>query len=309
MKIISLALHGGAGTIERSRMSAAKDTEYRSVLRFALNAGYALLQNGGSALEVVETTVKLLEDSPLFNAGKGSVFSNKGTHEMDASIMEGKHLNAGAVAGISGVRNPVSLAKIVMEKSGHVLLMGSGAMEFAKSQGVIFEDESYFYSELRFKQLKEAREKNITQMDHSSLNEKKHGTVGAVACDTHGNLAAATSTGGMTNKKFGRVGDSPLIGAGNYANNNTCAVSCTGSGEFFIRGVAAYDVSCLMEYKGLSLTEACNEVIHIRLPGLKGDGGLIAVDKNGNIALPFNTDGMYRAARNSNGFDYVEIYR
>tara|TARA_R110000850_G_scaffold64856_5_gene145443 strand:- start:351 stop:1280 length:930 start_codon:yes stop_codon:yes gene_type:complete len=309
MKTISLALHGGAGTISRSHMSPEKETAYRATLQLALNTGYGMLENGSSALDAVEATVKVLEDSPLFNAGKGAVFTNTGTHEMDASIMNGSNLEAGAVAGVSGVKNPISLSRMVMENSEHVLLVGAGAEEFAKTQKVDFEKEAYFYDELRFHQLQEAKKNNVTQLDHSPLNEKKYGTVGAVACDAHGNLAAATSTGGMTNKKFGRVGDSPIIGSGNYANNNTCAVSCTGSGEFFLRAVVAYDVSCLMEYKGLSLEDACNEVVHNRLMKINGDGGLVAVDARGNVSLPFNTDGMYRAAKSSSGLEFVEIYK
>ncbi len=308
MKPISIALHGGAGTISRSQMSPEREANYRSALKQALETGYNMLQNGASALDVVEATVRILEDSPLFNAGKGAVFTNTGTHEMDASIMDGSNLEAGAVAGISGIKNPISLARLVMEKSGHVLLMGAGALEFAKTQNIGLENDDYFYDELRFAQLQEAKKNNVMQLDHSPLNEKKYGTVGAVACDVFGNLAAATSTGGMTNKKFGRVGDSPLIGAGNYANNQTCAVSCTGSGEFFIRSVVAYDVSCLMEYKGLSLADACKEVVHKRLLKMGGDGGLVAVDAAGNVALPFNTDGMYRAAKTSAGVEFVEIY-
>jgi len=309
MKNISLALHGGAGTINRDQMSPEKEANYRAALNLALQTGYALLEKGASALDAVEATVNVLEDSPLFNAGKGAVFTNTGTHEMDASIMDGSNLMAGAVAGVSGIKNPISLSRLVMEKSKHVLLMGDGALEFAKTQNIAFENEDYFYDELRFAQLQEAKKNNITQLDHSPLNEKKYGTVGAVALDVHGNIAAATSTGGMTNKKFGRVGDSPIIGAGNYANNATCAVSCTGSGEFFIRGVVAYDVSCLMEYKGLSLENACNEVVHKRLMKINGDGGLVAVDAQGNVCLPFNTSGMYRAAKTSKGVEFVEIYK
>ncbi len=306
---ISLALHGGAGTINRDQMSPEKEANYRATLQLALQTGYALLEKGASALDAVEATVKVLEDSPLFNAGKGAVFTNTGTHEMDASIMDGSNLEAGAVAGVSGIKNPISLSRMVMEKSEHVLLMGEGALEFAKTQNIAQENADYFYDELRFNQLQEAKKNNVTQLDHSPLNEKKYGTVGAVALDVQGNIAAATSTGGMTNKKFGRVGDSPIIGAGNYANNATCAVSCTGSGEFFIRGVVAYDVSCLMEYKGLSLEDACNEVVHNRLLKINGDGGLVAVDAQGNVSLPFNTSGMYRAAKTSEGIDFVEIYK
>lgn len=309
MSTISLALHGGAGTISKSAMSPEKEIAYRAALQLALTTGYTLLEKGASAMDAVEATVRILEDSPLFNAGKGAVFTNNEKHEMDASIMDGKNLEAGAVAGVSSVKNPIGLARLILEKSGHVLLVGNGALEFAKQQNVTLENEAYFYDELRYQQLLEARKNNVMQLDHSPLNEKKYGTVGAVACDIFGNIAAATSTGGMTNKKFGRVGDSPIIGAGNYANNQTCAVSCTGSGEFFIRSVVAYDVSCLMEYKGLSLQDACNEVVHNRLMKINGDGGLVAVDAKGNIALPFNTDGMYRAAKTSSGVELIEIYK
>ena len=306
---IALALHGGAGTITRALMDEAKEAHYKKDLQAALDAGYAVLLQGGAALDAVELTVKVLEDSPLFNAGKGAVFTNSGTHEMDASIMDGKTLQAGAVASVNGIKNPISLARAVMEKSGHVMLAGVGAENFAKEQGFAFLPADYFYDEFRYKQWQEAKATGAMQLDHTPLNEKKFGTVGAVACDVHGNVAAATSTGGMTNKKYGRVGDSPIIGAGNYANNSTCAVSCTGSGEYFIRGVVAYDVSCLMEYKGLSLQEACEIVVHDRLLKIGGDGGLVAADAKGNVALPFNTEGMYRAARTSLGVDFVEIYK
>ncbi len=318
---ISLAIHGGAGTLVKGRMTAEKEKEYRADLEKALDAGYLVLEKGGSALDAVEESVKKLEDSPLFNAGKGSVFTHKGTHEMDASIMDGKTLKAGAVSLVTGIKNPISLARSVMENSEHVFLAGAGAMSFAKKMGFEFLDAEYFYDELRHKQWLEIKDSDAFQLDHSLENpenpekDRKFGTVGAVALDRHGNLAAATSTGGMTNKRWGRIGDSPIIGAGNYANNATCAVSCTGSGEFFIRGVVAYDVSCLMEYKGMTLSEAAGEVIHNRVLKLGGDGGLIAVDRNGNVALPFNTEGMYRAYRLSgvtethSALKQIEIYK
>ena len=223
--------------------------------------------------------------------------------------MDGKTLNAGAVSLITGIKNPVSLAKDVMEKSEHVFLAGEGAMEFAKLNNYTIEDKAYFYDELRHNQWLEIKDTDSFQLDHAKKKDSKFGTVGAVACDQDGNIAAATSTGGMTNKKFGRVGDSPMIGAGNYANNKTCAISCTGSGEFFIRGVVAYDVACLMEHKNLTLKEASEEVIHKRILEIGGDGGLIAVDKNGNISMPFNTEGMYRASKSSNGEVEVSIYK
>ena len=253
--------------------------------------------------------MKVLEDSPLFNAGKGSVFTAEGTHEMDAAIMEGDNCKAGAVSLITGIKNPISLARDVMEQSEHVFLAGEGAMQFAKRNGYTLEPSDYFYDALRYQQWQDLKGSDAFQLDHSVKKDSKFGTVGAVACDSFGNLAAATSTGGMTNKKWGRVGDSPMIGAGNYANNATCAVSCTGSGEYFIRGVVAYDVSCLMEYKGLSLAEAASEVIQHRIVKLGGDGGLVAVDAQGNIAMPFNTEGMYRGARKSTGEIEIKIYK
>lgn len=309
MKNFSIAIHGGAGTLVKGMMTSELEAEYKSALKLALNAGYTILENGGSAVDAVEKAVIVLEDSHLFNAGKGAVFTADETHEMDASIMEGKTLNAGAVSLISGIKNPISLAKDVMEKSEHVFLAGEGAMQFAKMNNYKIEDASYFYDEFRHNQWLEIKDTDSFQLDHAKKKDSKFGTVGAVACDVKGNIAAATSTGGMTNKKFGRVGDSPMVGAGNYANNKTCAISCTGSGEFFIRGVVAYDVACLMEHKELSLEEASNEVIHKRILEIGGDGGLIAVDKNGNIAMPFNTEGMYRASKSSNGKEEVSIYK
>jgi len=306
---ISLAIHGGAGTIIKSSMTAQKELAYKSALNEALQKGYGILRDGGTALNAVQAAVVCLENSPLFNAGRGSVFTSDGKHEMDASIMCGETLNAGAVSMLTLIKNPIDVARLVMDESGHVFLAGDGARTFAQEQGFSLVDEQYFYDELRYKQWQAAIESDVVQLDHAPLNEKKFGTVGAVALDVHGNVAAATSTGGMTNKKFGRIGDSPMIGAGNYANNNTCAVSCTGSGEYFIRGVVAYDVSCLMEYKRLSLQDACNEVVMKKLVKLGGDGGLVAVDALGNIAMPFNTEGMYRAAKRSNGLETVEIYR
>ncbi|NNM24203.1 MAG: isoaspartyl peptidase/L-asparaginase, partial [Flavobacteriaceae bacterium] len=266
------------------------------------------LEAGGAALDAVETSVRLLEDSPLFNAGKGSVFTAEGTHEMDAAIMDGSNLEAGAVTMVTGIKNPVCLARDVMEKSNHVFLAGKGAMQFARSLDYEFLSPDYFYDEVRYKQWQGIKGSDDFQLDHSVKKDGKFGTVGAVACDSEGNVAAATSTGGMTNKKWGRVGDSPMIGSGNYANNKTCAVSCTGSGEYFIRGVVAYDVSCLMEFKGLSLEEAASEVIHTRIKEINGDGGLIAVDAEGNIAMPFNTEGMYRACKTSTGIKEIGIY-
>lgn len=304
----ALALHGGAGTILRSAMTPEKEAAYTAALQEALDLGYAVLEKGGSSLEAVERTVISLEDCPLFNAGRGSVFTADGKHEMDASIMDGLSREAGAVSMVTGVRNPISLARLVMTQSGHVMLAGGGAMAYARSLGVPMEDEAYFHDQFRWEQWQAMRGSDGYQLDHVVKKDEKFGTVGAVALDIHGNIAAATSTGGMTNKKFGRVGDSPIIGAGTYAHNATCAVSCTGSGEYFIRGVVAYDVSCLMEYKGLSLQAACEEVVMRRLMDIGGDGGLVALDAAGNIAMVFNTEGMYRACRDSGGRNEVGIY-
>ncbi len=309
MQTISIAIHGGAGTLVKGLMTAQLEAQYQLTLNIARDEGYSILANGGNAIDAVEVAVKLLEDTPLFNAGKGSVFTNEGTHEMDAAIMDGKSLKAGAVSLISGVKNPIALARDVMEKSYHVFLAGEGAMQFARINGHKILSPEYFYDEVRYQQWQGIKDSDGFQLDHSVKKDGKFGTVGAVACDQYGNVAAATSTGGMTNKKFGRVGDSPMIGAGTYANNNTCAVSCTGSGEFFIRGVVAYDVSCLMEYKGLSLQEASREVIMKRVLSIGGDGGLIAVDGKGTIAMPFNTEGMYRACKSSNGVQEIAIYK
>lgn len=304
----SIAIHGGAGTLVKGMMTTEKESQYKAALENALDAGYDALADGKTAVEAVEIAVKLLEDSPLFNAGKGSVFTADETHEMDASIMDGKTLNAGAVSLITGIKNPISLAKDVMEKSEHVFLAGEGAMAFAKMNGYTQKPDSYFYDQLRHDQWVAIKDTDTFQLDHAAAKDSKFGTVGAVACDQHGNIAAATSTGGMTNKRFGRIGDSPMIGAGNYANNDTCAVSCTGSGEYFIRGVVAYDVSCLIEHKGYSLQQAADEVIQKRILKIGGDGGLIAVNSKGDIAMPFNTEGMYRALRDSAGKKEVLIY-
>ena len=309
MKQFSIAIHGGAGTLVKGMMTSELEAKYKTHLEKALTIGYDVLKQGGSSLDAVEKAVVELENSHLFNAGKGSVFTANGSHEMDASIMEGKELQAGAVSLVTGIKNPVQLARCIMEQSGHVFMAGNGAMEYAKSLGFKLEDPEYFFDELRYNQWQEIKDSETFQLDHSLKKDSKFGTVGAVACDSKGTVAAATSTGGMTNKRFGRVGDSPMVGAGTYANNNTCAVSCTGSGEYFIRGVVAYDVSCLMEYKGLSLAEAAHEVINNRVLKLGGDGGLIAVDAQGNIAMPFNTEGMYRACQTSLGNKDISIYR
>lgn len=309
MKTFSIAIHGGAGTLVKGMMTPDKEQEYKGALKEALERGYEVLEGKGTAIDAVEAAVKALEDSSLFNAGKGSVFTATGKHEMDASIMDGNTLKAGGVSLIHGIRNPISLARDVMDKSDHVLLAGDGAMKFANKLNYALEEPSYFYDEFRYQQWQDIKDTDAFQLDHSKSKDSKFGTVGAVACDSEGNIAAATSTGGMTNKKWGRVGDSPIIGAGNYANNKTCAVSCTGSGEYFIRGVVAYDVSALMEYKNRSLEEAANEVIYKRILEIGGDGGLIAIDAMGNIAMPFNTEGMYRAFKSSVGMEKISIYK
>ncbi len=313
MNKYAIAIHGGAGTILKSTMTPEKEKAYLDGLKNAIESGETILKNGGSSLEAVEKAIRSLEDNPLFNAGKGAVFSNSGKNEMDASIMNGEDLSAGAVAGISNIKNPISLAKGIMQKSEHVFLTGNGAIEFAKSIDSEFEEDAYFFEQMRFDQLQQAKQSDGVFLDHTTdkfeNGEKKFGTVGAVALDIHGNLAAGTSTGGMTNKKFGRVGDSPIIGAGTYANNETCAISCTGHGEFFIRSVVAYDISCLIEYKGLSLKKACDFVVMDKLVKIGGEGGLIAIDKNGNIEMPFNSEGMYRAKKSNDGELFIKIYK
>jgi len=310
MSKISLVIHGGAGTILRSVMTPDLEKAYLLALQEALEVGYGLLENGGSSLEAVKAAVMSLEDCILFNAGKGSVFAKDGSQEMDASIMEGKTLMAGAVAAVRNIRNPVELAYTVMTKSPHVMLNGKGAYNFAILNGIKTEPDDYFFSQFRYDQWKQMQDSNEAALDHNvSLAEKKFGTVGAAAVDMHGNIAAATSTGGMTNKQFGRVGDSPIIGAGTYANNKTCAISCTGHGEPFIRAVTAYDVSCLMEYKGLSLEKAMNVVVHDKLIKMEGEGGMIGVDAKGNTAMVFNSEGMYRGMKNSSGENIIAIYK
>jgi L-asparaginase / beta-aspartyl-peptidase len=318
-KPFRFVIHGGAGTILKEKMTPQREQAYRDKLTEALIAGHTILKNGGSSLNAVEAAIRILEDSPLFNAGKGAVFTAAGTNEMDAAIMDGATLKAGTVAGLKHIKNPISLARLVMEKSPHVMMTGEGAEAFAKQNGVEMVDEKYFFTEERWKQLQEAKEKEKQEQNPSSnperkpapttSGEQKFGTVGAVALDQAGNLAAGTSTGGMTNKKFGRVGDSPIIGAGTYANNLTCAVSATGAGEYFIRSVVAYDISALMEYKKLSLKDAADLVVMKKVANLGGSGGVIAIDRNGNIAMPFNTSGMYRGYVNADGKIVVEIYK
>lgn len=313
-----LVIHGGAGTILKKNMTDELEAQYKEGLKDALSAGYAVIQNEGSSLDAVEAAVKVLEDNTLFNAGKGAVFTNEGKNELDASIMDGKTLNAGAVAGVTTIRNPIEAAKAVMEKSQHVMMSGVGAEKFAEQQGITKVDPSYFYTERRWQGLQSAKKRDSvrTVLDHDSHSmlsnpinhDSKFGTVGAVALDRQGNLAAATSTGGMTNKRYGRVGDSPIVGAGTYANNATVAVSCTGWGEFFIRSVAAYDVAALMEYKGLTVDEAATTVVN-KIDQLGGHGGIIAIDKDGRISMPFSTAGMYRAAIKQDGTMEIYFYK
>ncbi len=305
MSNIILAVHGGAGTILKSSMNPEKERIYKNALDSALEKGFDVLAKGGTSTDAVQAAVTDLEDCPLFNAGKGSVFTNEGRHEMDASIMEGNELKAGAIAGVRNVRNPIQLARMVMDKSDHVFLSGAGAEDFARRIHLATEPDNYFFDQYRYDQWLEIRDEDKVRLDHS---DKKFGTVGAVALDVNGNLSAATSTGGMTNKKYNRVGDTPIIGSGTYANNITCAVSCTGHGEFFIRAVVAYDVSCLMEYKGYSLGEACDEVVNKKLVKIGGEGGLIAVDSFGNISMPFNCEGMYRGWKSASE-KFTGIYK
>lgn len=312
--MITICIHGGAGTILKEDMTPELEKAYLDALQTALNAGYAVLEEGGTAVNAVKAAVVVLEDNVLFNAGRGSVFTKKGVQEMDAAIMRGQDLEAGSVCGVKNVRNPVELAAEVMTNSNHVFLSGKGASDFAIKQGIKLEPDEYFFSQFRYDQWKAIRDSDNYALDHTHhhleelMRDKKFGTVGAVACDSNGNIAAATSTGGMTNKKYGRVGDSPIIGAGTYANNQTCAISCTGHGEPFIKAVAAYNVSCLMEMKGLTLQQAMDETVMHKLKNMDGEGGMIGVDTEGNFAMIFNSAGMYRGVKNNKGVDEVSIY-
>ncbi len=313
MKKYAIAIHGGAGTIKRAIMAPEREIAYRKGLVEAINCADDILKNGGSAMDAVEAAVVSLENDPLFNAGKGAVFSHNGKNELDASIMNGSNLMAGAVASVRNIKNPIKLARAVMENSEHVFLAGEGASEFAKLQNIEFAPDEYFFVQHRYDQWKIIqKEGDGVILDHTEIQtlaqDKKFGTVGAVALDMNGNLAAATSTGGMTNKKYGRIGDSPVIGASTYANNRTCAVSSTGHGEYFLRSIVAYDISCLMEYKGLSLNEACNLVVKNKLVKLGGEGGLVALDPMGNVELVFNSEGMYRAMKRAGEEIYTGIY-
>ena len=315
---IAIAIHGGAGTISKSKMTPEKRAQYEAKLNEAVSTGYKLLEAGKTSQEAVIAAVQILENSPLFNAGKGAVYTFDGHHELDASIMDGKTLNAGAVAGVKTVKNPIVLAQKVMNKSVHVLLSGDGAEAFAKKEGLEQVENSYFDTERRYKALQKAKKKLAEkerelkdfQAAHETLDDHyKFGTVGAVALDKHGNLTAGTSTGGMTAKRFGRIGDSPIIGAGTYANNESCAVSATGHGEYFIRYHVAADICARMQYQGISVEEAANTVINKKLKEAGGNGGVVVIDYKGNVTMPFNTSGMYRASMSSNGTSYVGIFR
>ena len=314
MQTFSIVIHGGAGTILKEDMTPDLESAYCTAMEAALKAGYAVLEQDGTATHAVKAALVVLEDNLLFNAGRGSVFTKKGVQEMDAAIMDGSTLKAGAVAAVRNVRNPIELAEEVMNNSNHIFLSGKGANDFAIKQGIKLEPDEYFFSQFRYDQWKVLRDSDNYSLDHTHqgleelMKDKKFGTVGAVACDAFGNIAAATSTGGMTNKRYSRIGDTPLIGAGTWADAR-CAISCTGNGEYFIRAVAAYDVACLMEYRGLSLAEAARVVVHDKLAPVGGEGGLIAVDAAGNLTLPFNSEGMYRASRTEGSAAAVAIYR
>ena len=306
-----IVIHGGAGALKPGLYTPEEETEYKNKLKDALDVGYSVLSEGGSALDAIEKTIKILEDSPLFNAGKGAVFTSSGTNELDAAIMDGKTLNAGTVARVTKVKNPITLAREVMINSPHVMLVGDGAEIFAEEQGLEIVDPSYFRTEKRWESLQKAKQ-NELKKDNANLTsdnpDHKFGTVGCVALDKAGNLAAGTSTGGMTNKKYGRVGDVPIIGAGTYANNNSCAISATGWGEFFIRLTVAKDISALMEFKNLSINSAADEVINKKLENLGGNGGVIGIDKMGNITMTFNSDGMFRGYKTSNGESFIGVF-
>jgi len=309
IKNFGIVIHGGAGTMSRKEMTKEMDSMYRNKLEEVIRVGYLILKNGGTSQEAVEKSINLLEDSPLFNAGKGAVLNSNGEIELDASFMNGKTLNAGAIVGVKTIKNPISAAIKVMENSPHVMFFGSGAEEFAMKEGLEIVDPNYFFTKKRIDELKRIKlDEKKSSFINDELKSIKYGTVGCVALDKKGNLAAGTSTGGMTNKKWNRIGDVPIIGAGNYANNKTCAISATGWGEFFIRNVVAHDISALMEYKGLKISEASKIVINEKVAKLGGDGGVIGIDKNGNIAMEMNTNGMYRAHMNSKGDIVVKIY-
>ncbi|KAA3609643.1 MAG: isoaspartyl peptidase/L-asparaginase [Calditrichaeota bacterium] len=307
----ALVIHGGAGTILKKNMTDEQEKAYRDILEKALRTGEKILVDGGSSLDAVVEVITLMEDSPLFNAGKGAVFTHEGKNELDASLMNGSDLNVGAVAGVTRIKNPIQLTRRVMENSPHVLFARDGAEAFAATQGIDLVDPAYFHTEKRWKSLQKVLQKEAAEKSayiKTSSDEQKFGTVGCLALDKNGDLAAGTSTGGMTNKRFGRVGDSPIIGAGTYANNQTCAVSATGHGEYFIRNMVAYDISAMMEYKNLSVEQAAAKAI-AKVGAMKATGGVIALDKNGNIAMPFNTEGMYRGYIVAGENPVVKIYK
>ena len=307
---ITLVIHGGAGTILKENMTPEKEQAYNEKLSEALDAGYEVLENGGTSLEAITTAIQIMEESPLFNAGKGAVFTNQGRNELDASIMDGATGKAGAVAGVTIVKSPILAAQAVMNNSPHVMMAGTGAEQFAKEQGLEIVDSSYFYTERRFKALENIKQKELEQSAYLFENpDYKYGTVGAVALDKNGNIAAGTSTGGMTNKRYGRIGDSPVIGAGTFAENESCGVSATGHGEFFIRNVVAYDIAARMKYQDMSLNDAANEVIMNKLVEKGGTGGIVALDRQGNVAMTFNTPGMYRGYIKEKGQPVVKIYQ
>jgi beta-aspartyl-peptidase (threonine type) len=306
---ITLVVHGGAGTLTKKNMTKEQEQAYKNKIAEAIDIGFTILESGGTALDAVIHTIVILENSPLFNAGKGAVFTHTGENELDASIMDGSNITAGAVAGVKTIKNPILAARAVMEQSPHVMLSGAGAEEFALKEGLEIVDPSYFYTERRYKNLQRAIENEkggSGQID--KLKDPKYGTVGVVALDVDGNLAAGTSTGGTNNKKFGRIGDSPIIGAGTYADNNSCAVSSTGDGEYYIRGVVAYDIAAKMKYLGLDIEEAAESVIHGQLKEMGGSGGVICLDRQGNYAMEFNTEGMYRGVKQKGKRMEVYIY-
>ena len=306
---ITLVVHGGAGTLTKKNMTKEQEEAYKSKIAEAINIGYAILENGGTALDAVIHSIVILENSPLFNAGKGAVFTHTGENELDASIMDGSNKSAGAVAGVKTIKNPILAARAVMEQSPHVMLSGAGAEQFAMHAGLDIVDPSYFYTERRHKSLERAIEREKGGSGHRNVSDDhKFGTVGVVALDADGNLAAGTSTGGTTNKKYGRIGDSPIIGAGTYADNSSCAVSSTGDGEYYIRGVVAYDIAAKVKYLGLDIEEAAESVIHDELKEMGGSGGVICLDREGNYAMEFNTEGMYRGVRQKGGKMEIYIY-
>lgn len=302
---IAIAIHGGAGTISRSTVTVEQEQAIRAKLLEAITTAYQVLENDGDSMDAVISAIKILEDSPHFNAGKGSVFTWDGKNEMDAALMDGASLDAGAISGVANIANPIVLARLVMQKSKHVFLSGDGAVEFAIEQGLEKVPDKYFFTERRWQQLQDF--KNQPELA-AAEPQYRIGTVGAVALDHKGNLVAGTSTGGTTGKRYGRIGDSPIIGAGTYANNRSVAVSATGAGEFFIRGTVAHDISALVEYKGMTVDDAAREVIFEKLAALKGDGGVIAIDRHGNISMPFNTEGMYRASIDTSGKVKIMLY-